>query len=304
MGKAGAVKIRTKTTPKLEERGITCMMVVHATDHEGDCCEMLNLQMNQVLLSRDAQWLNRMHFDGDKANEEDEGKEELIIDNDEMMEQPQQPVTQQPMTQQPVAQTATAMTRSERAVKASTRLPEEMEVTAIDEVSKIMAVGAGIGGGFVHTNELRSMKCDESEAIKKDPVGWGKTVDKEDERMTDHVVFKAVPKNQVPKNAKIPSSAWAMKQKADGTLRARVTACQNKQQAGEHCEETGVSSPVVNEALTFITLTLTVLAKMCTELNGVHGAFSEGSFSHGENHTCTHQKELRSSVHKIWHCSC
>ena len=63
-GEAGVVKIRTKTTPKLEERGITCMMVGYATDHEGDCYEMLNMETNRILLSRDVLWLNRMYFDG------------------------------------------------------------------------------------------------------------------------------------------------------------------------------------------------------------------------------------------------
>ena len=52
-GEAGVVKVRTKTTPKLEERGITCMMVGYATDHKGNCYKMLNIETNQILLSRD-----------------------------------------------------------------------------------------------------------------------------------------------------------------------------------------------------------------------------------------------------------
>ena len=68
---------------------------------------------------------------------------------------------------------------------------EEIGNAAMDEVSEIMAVGAGIGGGFTHTSELKPMKYEE--AMKKDPVGWGKAVDKEHQRMTDHAVFKVVP---------------------------------------------------------------------------------------------------------------
>jgi hypothetical protein len=36
-GEAGAVKIKTKTTPKLADRGVQCMCVGYAKDHEGDC---------------------------------------------------------------------------------------------------------------------------------------------------------------------------------------------------------------------------------------------------------------------------
>ena len=42
--------------------------------------------------------------------------------------------------------------------------------------------------------------------------------------MTDNKVFKVVKKDDVPKDAKILISTWAMKLKADGTKRARVTA--------------------------------------------------------------------------------
>ena len=68
-------------------------------------------------------------------------------------------------------------------------------------------------------------------------------------------------------------------------LHAKMTARGCKQEAGEHCEETGVSSPVANKASIFITLTLILIARMHAESNGMHGAFLEGLFSHGENHT-------------------
>ena len=90
--------------------------------------------------------------------------------------------------------------RSGQAVRAPTRLLEEMEASAIDKVSEMMAVGAGIGGEFIHTSKLKPMKYDK--AMAKDPVGWGRAVDKEHKRMKNHEVFKAVPRNEVPKNAK------------------------------------------------------------------------------------------------------
>ena len=100
------------------------------------------------------------------------------------------------------------------------------------------------------------------EAIKKDPVGWQKAVDKENERMVKHNVWKAVNKTDVPRNAKILSTVWAMKLKANGTQRARINARGYEQIPGEHYDETGISSPVVNDASIFIILILITMARM------------------------------------------
>ena len=123
------VKTGTKTSPKLEERGITCVMVGCATDHEGDCCEMLNVETNRILLSRDVQWLNRMHFNGNDIKEEEE--EDLIVNNkNEIVNN--KLVARQPVAQQVVAQTATtATTRSGGAIRAPARLLEEMKATKL-----------------------------------------------------------------------------------------------------------------------------------------------------------------------------
>jgi len=110
----------------------------------------------------------------------------------------------------------------------------------------LLSAGAGIGGGFKHTSELIPMKY--HEAMKKDPKGWKKAVQKEHERMVEHGVFKPIDMNQNPKNSKILTSTWSIKQKADGTKRARLNARGFEQIPGEHYSETGVSSPVVNEA--------------------------------------------------------
>ena len=73
-----------------------------------------------------------------------------------------------------------------------------------------------------------------------------------------------------------------MKHKADGTLCARLTAQGYEQRPGEHYEETGVSSPVVNEASIFLMLIIAIIARWYLDLNDVQGAFLEGLFSHAE----------------------
>ena len=41
-GEAGTVKLKTNTTTKVENRGVTCMMIGYAEDHAGDCYRMYN----------------------------------------------------------------------------------------------------------------------------------------------------------------------------------------------------------------------------------------------------------------------
>ena len=50
-GKARTVKLKTKTTPKLEDRGKTCVMVGCAGDYDGNCYEMLNMDTKRILQS-------------------------------------------------------------------------------------------------------------------------------------------------------------------------------------------------------------------------------------------------------------
>ena len=121
------------------------MMVGYATDHKGNCYKMLNIETNQILLSRDVQWLNRMYF----HNNTDEEDEDIIVNhgmNDNGTVTQLVVAQQQAVAHQPVAQQQATTIRSGRAVKAPARFLEEMEATAIDKTSKIMALGARVGG--------------------------------------------------------------------------------------------------------------------------------------------------------------
>lgn len=285
-GEAGVVKIKTNTTPKMGDRGITCMMVGYAGNHNGDCYEMLNMKTKRVLETRDVRWLNRMYFnenspetDGiEQESSEDESDTESDEESDKEPDSEGNEDTSNAQTTTMTTSNTGTTTRSGRVVKRTTRLIEEHEGVSIDE---IMAVGAGIGGGFTHTSELIPMKYEQAMAGPK-AKQWGEAVDMEHKRMQNHAVFKAVKKQDVPKFAKILTSTWAMKQKADGTLRARVNARGFEQRPGEHYEETGISSPVVNEASIFIILIIIIMGSMYAELNDVKGAFLNGEFSHGE----------------------
>ena len=228
-GEAGVVKTKTQGTPKMQDRGSIYMFVGYSDNHSGDTYDMLNWKTRKITQTRDVYWLNRMYFQ-DKIQEPNNNDSDMIIEDYDSDDTHDETNSHQQPT--PPADTTQTMTRSGRIVKAPERLIDEQLAF------EIAAVGAGIGGGFDHTTELQPMKY--NEAIQKDPIGWQKEIDKEHTRMTDNKVFKVVKKDDVPKDAKILTSTWAMKLKADGTKRARVTARGYEQKPGEHYDQTGI----------------------------------------------------------------
>ena len=211
-------------------------------------------------------------------------------------------------------QVSAIKTRTGRSIKAPQRLVEEMsgiaaeykcELTAAEENYysimndlkveagkghemacvgadvEMVNVGAGLGGGFENTNELHVMKYDEAMATK-DRIGWTKAVAKEHGRMKTAVVFKAVKRRKIPRNAKVLTSTWAMKKKANGDLRARINARGYEQIDGIHYREANKSAPVVNDTTFRVIMVLMVMAKLYAIVNDVKGAFLHGDFAPDE----------------------
>jgi hypothetical protein len=92
-----------------------------------------------------------------------------------------------------------------------------------EEIDEVGLVGAGIGGGFEHTGELKAMKYKEA-MDSPDKQKWEQGVVAEHEKMMTYQVFEPVDVEEVPEDAKILTSTWVMRKKADGTCRARLTA--------------------------------------------------------------------------------
>ena len=59
-GEAGTV--RTGKDGKVNNRGVTMMMVGYADKHEGNCYQMFNPLRNSIVESRDVTWLRRMYY--------------------------------------------------------------------------------------------------------------------------------------------------------------------------------------------------------------------------------------------------
>ena len=84
-------------------------------------------------------------------------------------------------------------------------------------------VGTGLGKGITNTRELKVLSYDEA-MERPDRPKWDESVSKEHQRMEDNGVFEAVPNSQVPANADVIDSTWAMKKKASGVYCARLVA--------------------------------------------------------------------------------
>ena len=126
-------------------------------------------------------------------------------------------------------------------------MPAEMNyyaALAAANCGEIQAVGAGIGGGFEHTSELKVMKYEEA-ISSPDKEGWKAEIKNENRRMQKHGVWKAVKRKSLKAKTKIIDSTWACKKKSNGTLRARMNARGFKQVEGE-CRYSSSYMPRLN----------------------------------------------------------
>ena len=152
---------------------------------------------------------------------------------------------------------------------------------AMGEIGELACVGAGIGGGFMNTNELHVMKFDEAMATA-DKDKWQKAVNEEHDCMTKCNVWKPVKIKEVPEGAKVISSTWAMKKKANGVHHACINARGFEQVDGEHYDSQMKGSPVVSHVMIMIMLIIMLMAGMYSHLLDVNGAFLLGQFDHGK----------------------
>ena len=73
-GEAEVIKISTKTTPKLKNKGVTCAFVGHVDSHAADCYRMWDPEGHYIYVTRGVIWLKRMYFPKSEENEHDAHK--------------------------------------------------------------------------------------------------------------------------------------------------------------------------------------------------------------------------------------
>ena len=185
------------------------------------------------------------------------------------------------------------VTTSGRISRQPARLIEEMGETALtaaeqnyyfalSEYLECGCVGAGIGSGIVNTNELKVIGYDEA-MQRKDKNEWLKSINEEHDRMMKNKVWMVAKKKDVPKNADIIDSTWAMKKKANGQYRACLAARGFKQTHGKSFEYHDISSPVVHDITVRIVLTILLMSGWAAHIVDVNGAFLLGEFRENEH---------------------
>eukprot|EP00957_Ditylum_brightwellii_P192976 14693200-Ditylum_brightwellii.AAC.1 len=76
---------------------------------------------------------------------------------------------------------------------------------------EVAAIGAGLGGGFENTRQLKPMNYDEAMAMDK--ARWEKAVKEEHQQMITNKVWRPIKLSRLPKGTKILTTTWACKLK-------------------------------------------------------------------------------------------
>ena len=143
-------------------------------------------------------------------------------------------------------------------------------------------IGASIRSGIQNTNELKVIGYDEA-MQQKDKKQWLNSINEEHDRMIKNKVWTVIKKKDVPKNADIIDSTWAMKKNANGQYHARLAARGFKQTHGKSFEYHDISSPVVHDITVRIVLTILLMSGWAAHIVNVNGAYLLGEFRENEH---------------------
>jgi hypothetical protein len=148
-------------------------------------------------------------------------------------------------------------------------------------LTEYVSIGAGIGGGFTNTQELKVMKYHEAiNSPDSDP--WKAEVKKEHGRIIHNKVFDPVSLSDLSKNEKVIDTTWAMKKKSSGILRGKVNVQGFKQIDGQHYDGTSISAPVTNAMTIKLALRWMLMCSEIAHVVDVKGAFLYGEFEDGK----------------------
>ena len=314
-GEAAVIKVATKRSGKLKDRGRTVMLVGYAANHANDVYRFYDHETERIKTSRDVTWLGRMFFDSSgspsSTNLEAEEKEELVVDMDEGVGNEESEgntekevehiddevggeVVEANNLSGSNSNNVITSTRSGRRIIVPERYRNEIggaaaltmaEIKYYSELyddkcdqMEVAAVGAGIGGGFVNTSELRTVKYEEAMSNRKEKRHWQGAVLEEKSKWDRLRTVLETKRSELPPGTKVITTTWAMKKKANGKYRARLNARGFEQQDGIHYDSTSTAAPVVSEVTIRVMLTMVVMCDWAARLVDVQGAFLLGEF--------------------------
>jgi hypothetical protein len=142
-------------------------------------------------------------------------------------------------------------------------------------------VGAGIGGGFESTLELKQMRYKEA-IIGPDGKVWEKEIENEYDRMVKNDAWTPVKKNSLPKGTKVIDSTCVCKKKRIRTLHGHLNARTFKEVEGVYYNGSSTHASATNASTIQTVLILMIMADWLDWIVGIKGAFLHGKFKDGE----------------------
>ena len=100
--------------------------------------------------------------------------------------------------------------------------------------------------------------------------------------MLKHKVWQPVKREEVPNNATVITSTWAMKKKSNGVKHAKINRRGYEQVDDKHYGAASIASPVTNDVTIRIMMVLMLMAGWVSNISDVKGAFLLGNLEENE----------------------
>ena len=275
---------------KSVDRGIPMMFVGYPANREEDSVRMWNPKTNGVVTTRDVIWMKRMFFEKPSVDEIEVGPVETRQEaDDESVGVKESEELNESEAGESISQDASASRETRLRDRTGLQEPDRltydtfaamiggMSGTATElrylggmaeidhselasasitaECLELSVVGAGLGGGFANTSELKVMNY--KEAMRSpDREQWTEEVGNEKRRFDKFGAVTPVPRSEVPAGSKIMTTTWAMKKKTNGKFRGRLNARGYEQVDGQHYHSENIAAPVTNANTVRVVMTL------------------------------------------------
>ena len=225
------------------------MLVGYAANYADDVYRFYDYKTGRIKTLRDVTWLGRMFFNSNgspsNTNLESEEKEESIeeVENEESEKDKEEKVAHfNDETRDELVEVNTlggssdrndvmVSTSSGRRIIVPERYRKEIgeaaaltmaEIKYYSELyndkcdqMEVAAVGAGIGGGFVNTSELKTVKYEEAMSNRKEKRHWQGAVLEEKSKWDRLRTVLETKRSELPPGTKVINTTWAMKKKAN-----------------------------------------------------------------------------------------
>jgi hypothetical protein len=131
---------------------------------------------------------------------------------------------------------------------------------------------------------------------------WTNAINEEHEIIIENKVWKRIKQKDLPADAKLLSTTWVMKKKANGKYRARITARGFLQEDSVHYFSHSTASPVANELTIEIVLTFFALTTWKAWVIDVKGAFLKAHLRMVKTCTWIFHRILKIFTRKTKYC--